>query len=172
MIILYIIIGILALIVLTALFSRKSHYVKRDIIIQTPRQKVFDYIKFIQNQETFNTNAMEDSGRKKEFKGTDGTVGYVYTWSGNKDAGKGEKEIMAIEEGKTVEMEIRFTKPMKAVARIIMETTSMSNGQTFLSWSNAGTLPVPVNLFIPNMEKHVAKDMDKSLLILKGLLEA
>jgi len=172
MVILYIIIGILALVVLAALFSRKSHYVKRDIIIQAPRQKVFDYIKFIQNQETFNTNAMEDADRKKEFKGTDGTVGYVYAWSGNKDAGQGEKEIIAIEEGKSIEMEIRFTKPMKAIARIIMDTEALSPNKTKLSWSNAGRLPVPVNLFIPKMEKHVAKDMDKSLLILKGLLKA
>lgn len=171
MVVLYIVIGILALVVLAALISRKSYFVKRDIIIQAPRQKVFDYLKFIQNQENFNTNAMEDADRKKEFKGTDGTVGYVYAWSGNK-ASQGEKEIIAIEEGKSVEMEIRFIKPMKATARIMMETTPMTNGQTLLSWSNAGTLPVPVNLFIPKMEKHVAKDMDKSLLILKGLLEA
>ncbi|HMG10151.1 MAG TPA: hypothetical protein VK609_16670 [Mucilaginibacter sp.] len=103
---------------------------------------------------------MEDADRKKEFKGTDGTVGYVYAWSGNKDAGIGEKEIITITNGKSVEMEIRFVKPMKATARIIMETEPLSANETRLSWSNAGNLPVPVNLFIPKMEKHVARDMD------------
>jgi hypothetical protein len=170
-VILYIVISILALVFLAALLSRKSHYVKREIMIQAPKQRVFDYIKFVQNQETFNTNAMEDADRKKEFKGTDGIVGYVYAWIGNKDAGQGEKEIIAIEEGKSIEMEIRFTKPMKATARIIMETTLLTEDQAFLTWSNAGIIPVPVNLFIPKIEKHVAKDMDKSLLILNGLLE-
>ncbi|MDB5144592.1 MAG: hypothetical protein JWQ66_3305 [Mucilaginibacter sp.] len=171
MIILYIIIGILVLVFLAALFSRKSHYVKQEIVINAPQEKVFDYIRFIQNQETFNTNAMEDADRKKEFKGTDGTVGYVYAWTGNKDAGVGEKEIINIINGKSVEMEIRFVKPMKATARIIMETEPLSANETRLSWSNAGTLPVPVNLFIPKMEKHVARDMHKSLLTLKSLLE-
>jgi hypothetical protein len=52
-----------------------------------------------------------------------------------------------------------------------METEPLSANETRLSWSNTGTLPVPVNLFIPKMEKHVARDMDKSLLTLKRLLE-
>ncbi|WP_259065903.1 hypothetical protein HDF24_03325 [Mucilaginibacter sp. X4EP1] len=114
---------------------------------------------------------MEDANREKSFQGNDGTVGYIYAWKGNKDAGEGEKEILAIDADKSLEMEIRFVKPMKATARIIMETESMSVNETKLSWSNAGSLPVPINLFIPKMQKHVAKDMEKSLLILKSLLE-
>jgi len=172
MIVLWIIAGIIGLVFIVALMMSKKHYVKRGIVIQAPSQKVFDYIRFLQNQESFNTNAMEDADREKTFTGTDGTVGYIYAWSGNKDAGKGEKEIIAIEEGKSVEMEIRFVKPMKATARIVMEVASLPENQTKLSWSNAGTLPVPVNLFIPKMEKHVARDMDKSLLVLKNIVEA
>ncbi|WP_428327945.1 SRPBCC family protein [Mucilaginibacter sp.] len=171
MIILYIIIGIVTLVFLAALFSKKNHYVKREIVIQAPLQKVFDYIRFLQNQESFNTNSMEDVTREKSFQGNDGTVGYIYAWKGNKDAGEGEKEILAIDADKSLEMEIRFVKPMKATARIIMETESLSVNETKLSWSNAGSLPVPINLFIPKMRKHVAKDMEKSLLILKSLLE-
>ena len=171
MVILYIIIGIVTLVFLAALFSKKNHYVKREIAIQAPLQKVFDYIRFLQNQESFNTNSMEDGNREKSFQGNDGTVGYIYAWKGNKDAGEGEKEILAIDADKSLEMEIRFVKPMKATARIIMETESLSVNETKLSWSNAGSLPVPINLFIPKMQKHVAKDMEKSLLILKSLLE-
>jgi hypothetical protein len=171
MIILYSILGIIALVFVIALLMPKKHDVQREIVIRAPRQKVFDFIRFLQNQESFNTNAMEDANREKTFKGTDGTVGYIYAWKGNKDAGEGEKEIISITDGQSVEMEIRFVKPMKATARIIMDTTTTTNGQTLVSWSNAGTLPVPINLFIPKMQKHVAKDMDKSLLTLKAVLE-
>ena len=45
---------------------------------------------------------------KREFKGTDGAVGYIYSWSGNKDAGEGGKKITNIIEGKRIEMGIRF----------------------------------------------------------------
>ena len=60
---------------------------------------------------------------------------------------------------------------MAATASIIMETESLSDNQTKVIWSNAGTLKYPVNIFIPMMEKHVVKDMDTSLSTLKNILE-
>ena len=170
-IILAVIAGIIALLLIAALIMSRKHFVKREVIINASRQKVFDYIKFLKNQEAFNTNAMADADRKKEFRGTDGTVGYVYAWSGDKSAGVGEKEIMNMVEGQSVEMEIRFVKPMKTSARILMETESLADGQTKLSWSNAGALPYPFNVMIPMMQKHVVKDMDASLVNLKKILE-
>ncbi|MES2277685.1 MAG: SRPBCC family protein [Bacteroidota bacterium] len=169
--ILLVIAGIIALLLIIAFFMRKEHHVKREIIINAPRQKVFDYVKLLKNQDEFNKGAMEDPDRKREFKGTDGTVGYIYAWSGNKNAGEGEKEITNIVEGQMVEMEIRFVKPMVTSARIIMETEFLSDEQTKVSWSNAGTLKYPINMMIPMMEKHVAKDMDGSLSTLKAILE-
>jgi len=163
--------GIITLILIIALFMKREHYVKCDIIINAPRQKVFDYIKLLKNQDEFNKHAMAGPDRKKEFKGTDGTVGYIYAWSGDKNAGVGEKEIKNIIEGKRIETEIRFVKPMRATASIIMDTESLSGDQTKVSWSNAGVLKYPLNILIPMMEKHVAKDMDSSLSTLKNILE-
>jgi hypothetical protein len=162
---------IFALPFIIALFIKKDHYVKREIVINAPAQKVFDYLRLIKNQDAFNEGAMADADRKKEFKGTDGTVGYIYAWSGNKDAGEGEKEIISIDEGKRVELEIRFVKPMKTRARIVLETESLSDDETKVSWSNAGTLGYPLNILIPMVEKHTVKDIDSSLLTLKNVLE-
>jgi hypothetical protein len=169
--ILLVVAGIIALLLIIGLFMKKEHYVRREIIIDAPRQKVFDYVKLLKNQDEFNKHAMAAPDRKREFKGTDGTAGYIYSWSGNKDAGEGEKEIKNIVEGKRIEMEIRFVKPMTATASIIMETESLSDNQTRVYWSNAGTLKYPINIMIPMMEKHVAKDMDTSLSTLKNILE-
>ena len=169
--ILLVLAGIIALLLILALFIRKEHYVKREIVINAPRQKVFDFLKLLENQEKFNKHAMAGADRKKEYKGTDGTVGYIYAWSGNKDAGEGEKEIKNLIEGKKIETEIRFVKPMRATATIIMEMESVSDDQTKLSWSNAGTLNYPVNLLVPIMEKMLPKDMDSSLITLKNILE-
>ena len=33
---------------------------------------------------------------KNEFRGTDGAIGFVNTWEGNKKAGQGEQEIKGI----------------------------------------------------------------------------
>ena len=169
--ILLVVAGIIALLLIIALFIKKEHYVKREIIIHAPRQKVFDYLKLLKNQDTFNKHAMAGPDRKREFKGTDGTVGFIYAWSGNKKAGEGEKEIKNIIEGKKIETEIRFVKPMVTSANIILETEAISDDQTKVSWSNAGALKYPMNIFVPMMEKMLPKEMDSSLLTLKSILE-
>jgi hypothetical protein len=169
--ILLVLAGIIALLLIIALFMKKEHYVKREIIINVPSQKIFNYLKLLKNQEEFNKYAKTDPGRKEEFKGTDGTVGYIYAWSGNKDAGCGEKEIINIVEGKRIETEIRFVKPMKTSATIIMEIEPLSDNQTKLYWSNAGTVPYPFTIMIPMFQKMFAKDMTSSLITLKKILE-
>lgn len=171
MTVLLIVAGIIALILILALLMSKEHYVRREIIINTPRQKVFDFLKFLQNQEKFNEHAMVAPDRKKEFRGTDGTVGFVYAWSGDKNAGEGEKEIMNMVEGKKIEMEIRFKKPMTVSATVVMEMESLPDNKTRVYWSNAGTLKFPLNVMIPMMQKSVAKGMDASLANLKNILE-
>lgn len=162
---------IIALLLIIALFMKKDHYVQRHIIITAPRQKVFDFVRLLKNQDRFNKHAMVDPDRIREFKGTDGTIGYVYSWKGDKSAGEGEKEIMNIVEGEKIETEIRFVKPMVASATIVMETESISANETKVSWSNAGRLKYPFNIMIPVMERSVAKGMDESLTTLKNILE-
>jgi len=169
--------GIIALLLIIALFMRKEHYVKREIIINAPRQKVFDFLKLLKNQDQFNKWATADKkNRKEEFKGTDGTVGYIYSWSGDKSAGQGEKEIKSIIEGKRIETEIRFVKPMRVSASVIFEIESLSDpdshrDQTKVNLINTGTLKYPLNIMIPMAEKKFPKDMDDSLSILKNILE-
>lgn len=169
--ILLVLTGIIALLLIMAVFIKKDHYVKREIIINAPLPKVFDFLKHLKNQDKFNKWAKADPDRNWEYKGTDGTVGFIISWYGNKDAGVGEKEIMNIIEGKRIETQIRFVKPMKTNADIIMETEAISDNQTKVSMSNAGTLSYPMNLMIPIVEKMFPKDMDISLATLKSILE-
>src|SRR5258705_7583975 len=158
--ILLVVAGIIALLLIIALFMKRKHYVKREIIINAPRQKVFDFLKLLKNQEKFNKWAKADPDRKEEFKGTDGTVGFIYSWSGNKNAGEGEKEIKNIIEGKRIETEIRFVKPMRVSANVIFETESLSDDQTKVNLINTGTLKYPLNIMIPMAEKKFTKAMD------------
>ena len=171
-IILLVISGIVAVLLIIPLFMRKQHYVQREIIINASHQKVFDFLKLLKNQEQFNKWATTDKkNRTEEFKGTDGTVGFIYAWSGDKSAGKGEKEIKKIIEGKRIETEIRFVKPMKVSATVIFETHALSDHQTKVTLINTGTLPYPINIMIPMAEKKFPKDMDESMTTLKSILE-
>jgi uncharacterized protein YndB with AHSA1/START domain len=150
---------------------KREHYVKREIIINASRQKVFDFLKLLKNQDKFNKWAMADPDRNWEFKGIDGTVGFIISWNGDKNAGQGEKEITKIIEGKRIETQIRFVRPMATIANVIMETDSLSDDQTKVYFSNAGKLKYPINIMIPIVEKMFPKDMDISLSTLKNILE-
>ena len=169
--ILLVIAGIIALLLIIALFTKKEYYVHREIIINAPLQKVFDYIKQLKNWDNFNKWAMADPDMKREFKGTDGTVGFIYAWNGNKKAGEGEKEIKAIVEGKTFEWEIRFVRPFTAIGNTSMGTESVSGNQIKVTFSNASKIKYPLNILLLVVEKGIAKDMDKSLSSLKDILE-
>lgn len=165
------IVGIIVFLLIIAVFMKKEHYVKREIVINAPKQKVFDFLKLLKNQEKFNKWAKTDPNRNWEYKGTDGTVGFIIAWNGNKKAGEGEKEIMKIMEGKRIETQIRFVKPMSMTADVIMETETLTDYQTQVSLINSGTMKYPMNLFIPMAEKKFPKDIDESLATLKTLLE-
>ena len=63
--ILLVVAGIIALLLIIALFIKREHYVKREIIITAPRQKVFDYVKLLKNQDKFNKHAMAGPDRNR-----------------------------------------------------------------------------------------------------------
>ena len=163
--------GSIALLLALALFTKKGYAIHREIIINTSVEKAFDYIKQLKNWDNFNMRAKADPAMKREFKGTDGTVGFIYAWNGNKKVGEGEKEIKAIVEGKSFVWEIRFVRPFTAIGNTSMGTESVSGNQTKVTFSNASTLKYPLNILLLVVEKGIAKDMGISLSSLKNILE-
>lgn len=112
-----------------------------------------------------------DPDMKKEYRGTDGTVGFVSAWEGNKKVGKGEQEIMQIEDGKRIEFQLRFELPFKVTngAELIVEDAG--NGKTKVTWGFFGRSPRPMNLFSLFMKGMIIKDFNTGLANLKAILE-
>jgi len=169
----FVIISLLVLLpLIIALFTRKEYRIEREIEIKAPEEEVFTYIKHLKNQDNFNKWVMTDPDMKREFKGTDGEVGFIYGWNGNKKAGEGEQEIIAIEENKSIDTEIRFVRPFESIAYSKMTTEFQGENRTRVSWRNESTLKYPMNLMVNMIEKMLAKDMDTSLENLKKILES
>lgn len=163
---------IIAIFLITALFVKKQYSIEREITINRPKQEVFDYIKHLKNQDNFSKWVMQDPKMKKEFKGTDGTVGFVYAWdSKDKQAGKGEQEIMSVAEGEKIDVEVRFEKPFAGIARTPLSTQAVSANQTKVKWGMTGQNPYPRNIMNLFMDKMLGKDLETSLVNLKGILE-
>jgi hypothetical protein len=172
LIILAIIAIIIAIPLITALFIRKEYTIEREITIAKPKQEVFNYVRYLKNQDNYNKWVMIDPNMKKDFKGTDGTVGFVYAWDSNdKSAGKGEQEIKKIIEGERIDVEIRFEKPFEGVAVAPIRTESLSGDQAKVRWGMTGRSKYPMNLMNLFMDNMLGKDLEASLVTLKGILE-
>lgn len=170
--ILLILASIIALLLIIALLVKKEYAIEREIIIHKSRQEVFDYIKFLRNQDYYSKWVMTDPAMKKDFIGTDGTVGFVYAWdSQNKNAGKGEQEIKNIIEGEKLDVEVRFERPMTSTARTPMTTETLSGNQTKVKWGMEGKNKYPMNLMNLFIDNLLGKDLEISLTNLKSILE-
>ena len=150
--------SLLALLFIIALFTKKDYGVEREVTINKPRQEVFEYIKFLKNQDQFSVWSTKDPNMKKEYRGTDGTVGFVSAWDSEvSDVGKGEQEIKKITEGERMDFELRFKKPFEATDNAYMTTEAISETQTKVKWGFSGRMKYPMNLML------VLMDMDKML---------
>ena len=166
------VVGVIAILLIAALFVKKDYTVERKITINKSKEDVFNYVKYIKNQDHYNKWVMMDPNAKKEYKGNDGTVGFVSSWeSNNKKVGKGEQEIKALNEGERIDLGLHFIRPFEGKANAWMTTESASPTATKLTWGMAGRSPYPMNLMNLFIDGALGKDMETSLTNLKTVLE-
>jgi hypothetical protein len=173
-IVLFVILGFVALVLITAGLVKKEYAVEREVVINKPKAVVFEYIKALKNQDNFSVWAQRDPHMKKEFRGTDGTVGFVSAWdSENEHVGKGEQEIKKITEGERIDFELRFIKPFEATDYAYMTTEAVADSSTKVKWGFNGKMPYPMNLMLlfMDMDKMLGKDLEQGLTNLKAILE-
>jgi len=173
MIVLYIILGLIAALLLAGLVISKDIKATRELVINKPVNEVFNYIKYLKNQQNYSKWATLDPTIKNEFRGTDGTVGFVNSWEGNKKVGVGEQEITGITEGKSLSTELRFIKPFKSVAKAVMTTEPAGGNATKVGWGFESKMNYPMNVMklFMNMEKAIGNDFSTGLTNLKAVLE-
>lgn len=172
--ILLVLVILIALPLIVALFVKKEYAVVREITINRPKQQVFDYIKYLKNQNSYSKWASMDPAMKKTYRGTDGTVGFVSAWESNKDdVGKGEQEIKKITEGERIDFELRFIEPFEATEQAYMTTQELNPDQTKVQWGFDGKMQYPMNLMLLFMdfETMIGNDLSTGLKQLKTELE-
>lgn len=169
-----VLVGIIALVLITGLFVDGNYAVEREITINKPKQEVFDYVKYLKNQSNFSVWAKIDPAMKTEFMGDDATVGFVSVWdSENPDAGKGEQKIIKIAEGERIDYELHIIEPFESTDYAYLATEAVSENQTKVKWGFNGKMKYPMNLMLltMNMEEMLAPDLQNGLTNLKTLLE-
>ena len=175
LLVIFAVLGALVVILLvTGLILKKEYTVSRDITINKSKTFVFDFIKLLKNQNEYSYWATMDPAMRKEFRGIDGTTGFVSAWdSDDKNVGKGEQEIIKVVEGERVDYVIRFIKPFESVSYASMSVVEVSATQSRVVWIFNGKMKYPMNLMLlfMNMEKMIGGDLEKGLNNLKTLME-
>lgn len=172
--ILILVVALILIVLTVALFVDGQYDVKREITINKSNQEVFDYIKYLKNQNNFSVWVKMDPNMKKTYKGTDGKVGFISAWDSKKEGvGKGEQELVKIADGKRLDFELRFKEPFEATDRAYMTTTRISSNKTKVVWGFNGEMNYPMNIMLlfMDMDEMLGKDLKKGLENLKVVLE-
>jgi Polyketide cyclase / dehydrase and lipid transport len=171
--ILFFLLFVVAAALVVALFVSKDFNVEKEITINKPKQQVFDYVKYLKNQSNYSVWAKMDPNMKSTFTGTDGTVGFVNSWDGNKDVGTGSQTITAITEGQSLETDLKFIKPWESTAKAYMTTSAVNDSTTKVIWGFKSKMAYPMNItkLFMNMDKMVGDDYQNGLNNLKAVLE-
>jgi len=174
-------IGIVGLIILLVAVAAVLSFVlptalkaERDVTINKPKAEVFAYAKMLKNQNDWGPWFKKDPAMKQEFRGTDGTVGFVSAWnSANDEVGEGEQEIKNITEGERVDTELRFKRPFETKSNAYIITEAAGDNRTKVRWGFNGSVPRPMNLMFlfVDFDKETGKDFDAGLSTLKSILE-
>ncbi|WKV12378.1 SRPBCC family protein [Marivirga harenae] len=169
------ILGFIILALIVGAFTEKDYAVEREIVINKSQSEVFDYVKYLKNQDNFSKWSTMDPHMKKEYKGVDGTVGFMSSWeSDSSDVGVGEQEILSIEEGKRIDYALRFFEPFESSEKAYIEVESVGDNQTKVIWGFKGRMDYPMNLMLLAMdfEAMLGADFEYGLQELKKILES
>lgn len=165
--------AIIVIFLLVAAVSGKEMRIERSIIVNKPVSDVFSFVSHIKNHEQFSVWHMMDPNMKKEYRGTDGEVGFVYAWDSqnDKNVGAGEQEITKLVPGQRVEFHLRFLRPMQNEADATMIVTPTGSGQTTVQWIFTGTMKFPMNAMKPIFSNMLGKQLSTGLDNLKKVME-
>lgn len=170
---LYIIVGLIVLVLLLHLMGPKNYNVFRTVEISRPKNEVFTYLTSLKKMDDWSPWAKKDPNMEKKFIGTDGQVGAISYWKGNKEVGEGEQEIKKIIDGERIESELRFLKPFKSTSDCYIDVEELANGHTQVKWGFSGTnkFPMTIMSLFKNMDSMVGPDFEEGMATLKTTLE-
>lgn len=161
---------LIGIVLISAFFIEKDYAVVRSIEISKSQKEVFDYLKFLKNQDEFSIWARIDPNMKKSYQGIDGEIGFISSWdSKNEDVGKGEQEIIKISPNSRIDFELRFIKPFEATHDAYFILEPINENITNVIWGFNGRMEYPFNimLILMNMDNMLGPDLYKGLENLK-----
>jgi hypothetical protein len=168
------ILALVSLVLIVGVFAPKNFKVERSIEVSLPKDTLYNYLKYLKNQDQFSVWARKDPKMKKTYTGTDGIIGFVSAWeSKDENVGTGSMELVKLTPGERIDMHIRFKVPLEIEDNAYFETSSINEKNTRVIWGFEGNSPYPWNAlsYLLNFDKMIGDDLDGGLKKLKSVLE-
>jgi effector-binding domain-containing protein/uncharacterized protein YndB with AHSA1/START domain len=168
---LYIILGLAALVVALGIFGKKAYHLERTVTIKAPLSTVHEMVSHWSHFPAWSPWQQLDPNVVTKIDGKDGTAGAKFSWVGNKNAGEGSMTFTEVAQNK-VAFDIAFVKPWKTAAPSAIAMQETPEGvQT--TWAFDMHIPFPFNGFalFTDIDRGVGKDFADGLQRLKSLCE-
>jgi Polyketide cyclase / dehydrase and lipid transport len=170
---LYILIGLVVLVAVLMLVAPKGAKVERSVVAKLTPEEAFQSLRSLKNFDQWSPWGDRDPQLERGYRGTDGELGSVGWWKGNKEVGEGEQEVKILEPNTYIETELRFLKPFKAINKSYWRVSNDPEGCKVV-WGFEAKFHMPMNimfLFV-SMENSIGQDFEKGLLRWKAAVES
>jgi hypothetical protein len=168
---LYLLLGIIALILIVAALLPGSYTVERSVEIAKPPEVVYPLVADYNNWLKWSPWPKMDPEAKQTVTGAPGAAGHSWSWEGEK-SGVGSMTLALVEENRSIQSKLVFKKPMNSEADdyILLEPTPTG---TKVTWRNTGNLPYPVGRFFGlGVEGMLGPQFEEGLAGVKSIAES
>lgn len=159
-----IILAVIVVILLILILVLPTTYnVERSITIDAPGNIIYEQVSKFENFIEWSPWSKMDPDMTYEISGTDGTVGAVYSWSGNDSVGVGSLTMVSMTDDR-IEQKLDFTAPWEAHDKAYYEFEDTSDGIR-VTWGLDGNLPRPMNVLglFMDMDEMIGNDYEQGL---------
>ena len=157
---------LLILIALGAVASQKpdTFKVERSGLVPAPPASVYARLISFPAWKEWSPWEEYDPNMKHTYGGMEGAIGSNFAWVGDGKAGAGKMILTAAEPGKSVAIQLDFTKPFEAHNQILFTLAPEGDG-TLVTWTMSGPSPFITKFFTLffNMDKTVGADFERGL---------
>ena len=166
------VLAILVVIVLMAAMKPNSFTMSRSIAIDAPPEKIAALITDFHQWRTWSPWEALDPAMQRTYSGAASGKGAVYAWQGNKDVGRGRKEILEAASPARTVIQLDFIEPF-ASSNVTTFILVPAGRGTSVTWTMAGPMLFVSKLMtvFVSMDALIGKDFDKGLAQLKTAAE-
>lgn len=171
--VLFFILTLIMVFLVVLLFAKKEYSFQQSVTIDKNSSEVYNFLKFLQNQENYHDWRNKDKASIWNYYGEDGTTSSKCRWeSNNKQVLSGVQSITKLNYPEHIKIEMLVDKPYN-ISSIHDFILKENNGKTELTWNITIQFPFPYNILIltDNFDNTVKQSVATSLNNIKKELE-